>query len=356
MMRLRLCFLLAIVGLFSPGAGAAACNGDTGQMTINFQNIKYLPSLRNNTQMTSIMADSGSGFRFTCDPQAQQASAIAVHYAQTRTENESFINGRMVFESAIPGIGYALGFQCDGGPIHYLDGSGVHDEEVCNSSENHALLKQEHIVVKAFITFYKTGDVHLASGNHTNALPLGNVGKLYVEIPGAGTTSTPISADLTAMNVDIGSAGSCNVTTPSIFVDLGKVNRVDFKGVGQTAGAVQTLTIPVYCSQPANIKIGFFGSPAATGMTDTLAITQSPSSASGVGVKLSYGNNGSNAPAAGSSLHINEAGTLPSLGQVTATDAANAQPFHFVAQLVQTESTVTAGWANTTATFALEYN
>lgn len=356
MMRLRLCFLLAIVGLFSPGAGAAACNGDTGQMTINFQNIKYLPSLRNNTQMTSIMADSGSGFRFTCDPQAQQAGAIAVHYAQTRTENESFINGRMVFESAIPGIGYALGFQCDGGPIHYLDGSGVHDEEVCNSSENHALLKQEHIVVKAFITFYKTGDVHLASGNHTNALPLGNVGKLYVEIPGAGTTGTPISADLTAMNVDIGSAGSCNVTTPSIFVDLGKVNRVDFKGVGQTAGTAQTLTIPVYCSQPANIKIGFFGTPAATGMTDTLAITQSPSSASGVGVKLSYGNNGSNAPAAGSSLHINEAGTLPSLGQVTATDAANAQPFHFVAQLVQTESTVTAGWANTTATFALEYN
>ncbi len=348
--------LLIVAGLFSPGVWAAACNGDTGQMTINFQNIKYLPSLRNNTQMTSIMADSGSGFRFTCDQQAQQASAISVHYAQTRTGNETFINGRMVFESAIPGIGYALGFQCDGGPVHYLDGSGVHDEEVCSSSENHALLKQEHIVVKAFITFYKTGDVSLTSGNHTNAQPLGNVGKLYVEIPGSGTAGTPISADLTAMNVDIGSAGSCNVTTPSIFVDLGKVSRADFKGVGQTAGTAQTFTIAVYCSQPATIKIGFFGTPATTGVTDTLAITQSPTSASGVGVKLSYGNNGSGAPAAGSSLHINEAGNLPNLGQVTATDAANAQPFHFAAQLVQTEPTVTAGWANTTATFALEYN
>ncbi|MEB6379017.1 fimbrial protein [Leclercia adecarboxylata] len=348
--------LLLVAGLFSPGVRAATCNGDTAQMTINFQNIKYLPSLRNHTQMTSIMPDSGSGFRFTCDQQAQQAGAIAVHYAQTRTGNETSINGQMVFESAIPGIGYALGFQCNGGPIHYLEGSSAHDAEVCRSSEDPALLNQEHIVVKAFITFYKTGEVSLTSGNHTNASPLGSVGKLYVAIPGTGTTGTPISADLTAMNVDIGAAGSCNVTTPTILVNLGKVNRTDFKGVGQTAGTAQTFTIPVYCSQPAQIKIGFFGTPAAVGTTDTLAITQTPSSASGVGVKLSYGNNGAGAPVAGSTLHINEAGNLPGLGQVTATDAASAQPFHFGAQLVQTGPTVTAGLVNTTATFALEYN
>ncbi len=354
-MRL-VCLLLTVAGLFSPGVWAAACNGDTGQMTINVQNIKYLPSLRNNTQMTSIMADSGSGFRFSCDQEARQAGAIAVKYEQERTGNETFINGRMVFESAIPGIGYALGFQCNGGPIHYLDGSGMHETEVCNSSENPALLHQEHIVVKAFITFFKTGNVSLVSGNHTNASPLGDVGRLYIDIPGSGTTGTPISADLTAMNVDIGAVGSCNVTTPAIFVDLGKVNRADFKGVGQTAGTAKTLTIPVYCSQPAQIKIGFFGTPAATGVTDTLAITPSPSSASGVGVRLSYGNNGASAPVAGTALHINEAGNLPGLGQVTATNAASAQPFHFVAQLVQTDPTVTAGWANTTATFALEYN
>lgn len=348
--------LLIVAGLFSSGVRATACNGETGQMTINFQNIKYLPSLRTNTQMTSIMADSGSGFRFTCDQQAMHAGAMTVKYVQTRTRNATSINGRMVYESAIPGIGYSLGFQCDGGPIHYLGGAGVHETTVCSSSKNHALLNQQKIVVKAFITFYKTGDVSLTSGNHANSPSLGGVGQLFVEIPGAGTAGTPISADLTAMNVDIGSAGSCNVATPSIFVDLGKVNRADFKGVGQTAGTAQTFTIPVYCSQPATIKIGFFGTPATTGVTDTLAITQSPTSASGVGVKLSYGNNGSGAPAAGSSLHINEAGNLPNLGQVTATDAASAQPFHFAAQLVQTEPTVTAGWANTTATFALEYN
>lgn len=355
-MRLSLNLLLLVAGLFSHSLWAAACNGDTGQITINFQNIKYLPSLRNNTQMTGIMPDSGSGFRFTCDQQAQQAGALQVTYQQTRTGNATTINGRRVFESAIPGIGYALGFQCAGGPIHYLDGNGVNQATVCSSSENPSMHKQQQIVVKAWITFYKTGDVYLSGGNHTNAPPQGGVGKLYVAIPGAGTTGTPINIDLTALNVDIGAVGSCNVTTPSIFVDLGKVSRTAFKGQGSTAGTPQTFTVQVYCSQPANIKIGFFGTPVATGVTDTLAITQSPVSASGVGVKLSYGNNGAGTPTAGSALHINDAGNLPMLGRVTANSAASAVPFHFVAQLVQTDSSVTAGMTNALATFALEYN
>lgn len=354
-MRLSLYLLLLVAGLFSHSVWATACNGDTGQITINFQNIKYLPSLRNNTQMTSIMPDSGSGFRFTCDQQAQQAGVVQVIYQQTRTANATTINGRRVFESAIPGIGYALGFQCTGGPIHYLDGNGVNEATVCSSSENPSLLKQ-NMVVKAWITFYKTGDVNLSGGNHTNASPQGGVGKLTVTIPGAGTQGSPISVDLTALNVDIGAVGSCNVTTPSIFVDLGKVSRTAFKGQGSTAGTPQTFTVPVYCSQPANVKIGFFGTPVTNGVTDTLAITPTQMSASGVGIKLSYGNNGPGAPTAGSPLHINEAGNLPSLGQVTANSAASAVPFHFVAQLVQTESSVTAGRTNGLATFALEYN
>ncbi|MCU6670976.1 type 1 fimbrial protein [Enterobacteriaceae bacterium H4N4] len=355
-MRLSLYLLLLIGGLFSPGVWAAACNGDTGQMTINFPNFKYLPSLPNNTQLTSIMADSGSGFRFTCDREAQQAGALEVRYEQTLTGKETNINGRMVFESAIPGIGYALGFQCAGGPIHYLDGTGVHQATVCSSSENPSLLKQQNMVVKAYITFYKTGDVNLSGGNHTNAPPQGGVGKLYVVIPGAASAGSPVSVDLTALNVDFGAVGSCNVTIPRIFVDLGKVSRTEFRGPGSTAGTAQTFTIPVYCAQAVNLKIGFFGTPVTTGVSDTLAISRASSAASGVGVKLSYGNNGSGAPALGTAVHLNEAGNLPSLGRVTANSASTAQPFHFIAQMVQTDSAVTAGGVIATATFALEYN
>ena len=355
-MRLSLCLLLLVAGLFSPSVWAGACNADTGSNTINFPNIKYLPSLPNHTQMTSIMADSGSGFRFSCDQQAQQAGALEVRYEQINTGNETTVNGRMVFESTIPGIGYSLGFQCDGGPIHFLEGSGGHQATVCSSSENPQLLRQPRLVVKAYITFYKIGNVNLSGGNHTNAPSQGNVGKVSIIIPGSATAGTPVSVDLSALNVDIGAVGSCNVTTPSIFVDLGKVSRTDFKGTGSSAGTPQTFTIRAYCAQPVNLKIGFFATPVTTGITDTLAITRSPSAASGVGIQLSYGNNGAGAPTAGTALHINEAGSLPSLGRVTANNAATAQPFNFIARMVQTDSTVTAGWANATATFALEYN
>lgn len=91
-------------------------------------------------------------------------------------------------------------------------------------------------------------------------------------------------------------------------------------------------------------------------MNDTLAIKQVPASAKGVGIKLSYGNNGSGAPIAGSALHINDAGILPTLGHVTANKVTSAQPFNFVAQMVQTEATVNAGSVNSTSTFVLEYN
>ncbi|WP_313079890.1 fimbrial protein [Atlantibacter sp.] len=354
-MRLSLYLLLLVAGLFSPGVWAAACNGDTSQMTINFQNIKYQPSLRDNTQMTSLMADSGSGLRFTCDQQAMQAGSLSIKYAQTIKGKETNINGRMVFESAVAGIGYSLGFQCNGGPIHYLDGAGMHNTTVCSSSENPSLLRQQHIVVKAYVTFYKTGTVVLLSGNHTNSPPLPNVGKVYVEIPGS-RAGAPITIDLTAMNVEIGNSASCYVKTSNIVVDLGRVNRSDFKGVGTKAGSAKTFTIPVWCSQPADIKIAFFGTPVAASMNDTLAIKQVPASAKGVGIKLSYGNNGSGAPTAGSALHINDAGILPTLGHVTANKVTSAQPFNFVAQMVQTEATVSAGSVNSTSTFVLQYN
>jgi hypothetical protein len=62
-----LCLLLSAI--YSQPGWAESCGGRVGQMTINVPNIRYLPTLRADTQMTNAMADSGGGIHFVCDLQ-----------------------------------------------------------------------------------------------------------------------------------------------------------------------------------------------------------------------------------------------------------------------------------------------
>lgn len=358
-------FILLVVAFGCPRVWAESCSNTIGDMTINTQNIQYLPTLPVNSQMSHSMADNGSGVRFTCDLQLPAADWKRVVYQQVDTSGSAFaVNGVHIFSTQLSGLGYSLGFQCNGGAVHYIDGSsspaGTDSATICDSDDLPALLTQKEIVIKAYVTFYKTGDVNLSGGNHTNVNAQPQVGKLFVEQRSSavnGTTSTsPTFLGLSALNVDIGASGSCQVTTPTINVGLGAVNKTEFKGVNTTGGTAQNFAIPVYCSQPTDVRIGFFGQEADPAFPDTLAITQMSGAAGGVGVKLSYGNNGAPAPAAGTAVRINEAANLPLLKTVKASQAANAERINFTAQYVQTGSVVNAGLANSMATFTLIYN
>lgn len=358
--RLICGLMLLLASLFSQYVQAETCLGNTGQMTLNFQNIKYLPTLRVNTQMSSIMPVNGGGIRFTCDRQGTTSSWKKIVYQQMNTQGGQMIDGHAVFNSALPGIGYSLSFQCDGGPIHFLESVGSQSVTVCDSTESPSMLTQREVEVKAWVTFYKTADIRLVSNNHAFANALANVGNLSMVYPNAvgngDQVSRPVNLDLAAMNVDIGSSGSCSVTRASIFVDLGKANRSDFKGPGTSGGSAVPFSIPVYCATPTDIRIGFFATPATTGVTDTLDITHFPGGADGVGIRIRYGDNGGNGPMKGTSVTLNEPANLPVVQKVPASSAATAVPINFLAQMVQTGSTVTAGRANGTATFVLEYN
>ncbi len=97
------------------------------------------------------------------------------------------------------------------------------------------------------------------------------------------------------------------------------------------------------------MRIGFFG---VTVESDTLALSQASNSASGVGVKLTYGNNPGAAVPDGTSVKINEASNSPILKRVTGASADTAEAINFNAQYVQTDATVGAGTANSMVTFA----
>ena len=359
----RLLPFLFLLGLsaYLPGVRAETCRANIGQTTVNIPNIKYLPTLPVNTQMTSAMADNGSGIPFSCDLQLPTASAKRIVYKQLKTGGSPMvINGQHVYPSAIDGIGYALSFQCAGGPMRAIDGShsaGGESVVVCDSATLPALMTQQQTTVRIAVTFYKTGTVQLADGTHTNSPPLPQVGEMTIEQQTSASASfvasAPVSIDIAALNVDIGSSGSCQVATSTIQVSLGTVNRGEFHGKGTTGGQAKRFSIPVFCPTPTEVRIGFFGVSVES---DTLALSKASNSASGVGVKLTYGNNPGAAVPDGTSVKINEASNLPILKRVTGASAGTAEAINFNAQYVQTDATVGAGTANSMVTFALEYN
>lgn len=179
----RLLPFLFLLGLsaYLPGVRAETCRANISQTTVNIPNIKYLPTLPVNTQMTSAMADNGSGIPFSCDLQLPTASAKRIVYKQLKTGGSPMvINGQHVYPSAIDGIGYALSFQCAGGPMRAIDGShsaGGESVVVCDSATLPALMTQQQTTVRIAVTFYKTGTVQLADGTHTNSPPLPQVGR-----------------------------------------------------------------------------------------------------------------------------------------------------------------------------------
>ena len=137
----RLLPFLFLLGLsaYLPGVRAETCRANIGQTTVNIPNIKYLPTLPVNTQMTSAMADNGSGIPFSCDLQLPTASAKRIVYKQLKTGGSPMvINGQHVYPSAIDGIGYALSFQCAGGPMRAVcDAIGITDVYAkCYGSSN----------------------------------------------------------------------------------------------------------------------------------------------------------------------------------------------------------------------------
>ncbi|MEL4014653.1 fimbrial protein [Dryocola clanedunensis] len=362
---IRIGFIVLMTGSYCHSSYAENCNAATGQTTFNTQNIQYLPTLPANTQMTNQMQDNGSGVRFSCDLQAPLAKYKRIIYQQMDTSGSgTVINGHHVFATKLEGIGYSLGFQCGGGPIRYIDGlsspAGSESITVCDSSQLSDMMTQRELTVKMFVIFYKTEDVSLNSGNHENVDAQPQVGKLFMEQQTAGTdgvtTSTPTIIDLSALNVDIGSNGSCQVTTSRINVNLGTVNKSEFKGLKTTAGNKQSFAVPVFCTTPTDVKIGFFGVTAEPGLTDTLALSQEDRTAKGVGIQISYGNNPPPAPSAGTALIINEASNLPVLKHITASSAGSAENINFTAQYIQTGETVSPGSANSLATFTLIYN
>lgn len=135
------------------------------------------------------------------------------------------------------------------------------------------------------------------------------------------------------------------VNTPSnpLQVNLGKVNKTAFTGTGSTAAATKFTLQLTNCPASVNTASVKFDGTSVNGDTSLLALTQETDVATGVGIQLSDASN--------TVLPLYTASLAYPLVSGTATNKLD-----FVARYISTADTVTAGPANSVASFTVNYN
>lgn len=133
----------------------------------------------------------------------------------------------------------------------------------------------------------------------------------------------------------------CQVTTPTVTVPMGTVNRTRFKGVGSTAGNT-SFSIGMNCDTAISPTVTFSGTPDNNAPETVLALNNlgSGATATGVGVQMTY---------QGIPVMLNSA---ISLGKTT---AAGIVTMTLNARYYQTTPIITGGEANATAYFTVKY-
>ncbi|MBV6694003.1 fimbrial protein [Serratia quinivorans] len=177
----------------------------------------------------------------------------------------------------------------------------------------------------------------LTAGTYTNASKTVGTYGGYTSAS-ALYTSNSIVLPAVTFNVNV---TSCTVNNTSIPVGLGDVNKSVFTGVGSTSPET-AYNISLNCSTGTPVKLALDGTADSSNATGVLALTSAGNSgvASGLGVQL---------------LRNNTPVTLGSIITVGTTTSAGAYSIPLTARYYQTSSTVTAGTANSTATFTMTY-
>ncbi|MDK1225572.1 fimbrial protein [Cronobacter turicensis] len=134
-----------------------------------------------------------------------------------------------------------------------------------------------------------------------------------------------------------------NSLSSPLAVDLGKVSKTAFTGVGSTTNITSFFLQLKNCPETVTKASIKFGGNADTDNANVLALTGGTGAASGVGIQL--------VDADGTPLNLYTASADYALQTGTATNN-----LEFGARYIQTGAAVTAGTANGSSTFTVTYN
>jgi type 1 fimbria pilin len=249
----------------------------------------------------------------------------------------STINGRRIYSTNIPGVGYAIGIistnSCIGNNA-YVDGT-----ETLDGNANNRIICVSNLGFNGSatpagrfkLTFYKTAAV--TGSGVVNSLTAGAMIINYMN-------AWPLGSDLT-MNSFTVTTTACSVTNKAVKVPMGDVLKTAFSGQGSTTPE-KSFSINLDCDAATRVNLTLDDPTGKSTQPGVLPLTTATegTTAGGVGIQVLY----NDTPV-----------TFGKMFTIATTTAKGAMTIPLKARYYQTAATVTAGQANSMATFTLTY-
>jgi type 1 fimbria pilin len=361
--------LLAMLTVLYSSVSQAAqeqCRSNS-QLIVQVHDVNFLPGAGDGTPISAQMPVSDNQV-FSCSKQNEADTSwnykeigfqINAKPSGLTTTIFSGVSTPIYQMEGTQGLGFALGFRepeyCSGD--YRATEASNKQRSLCSTNDNPDMKSATGFRMQPYVVFFKipSSGSPLHDGNQPATVGQMLVGSASMRVGDNADNAREVEGApqiyLSSLTVKY---GSCAVTSgdSSIQVDMGKVSRSEFKGVGSYAGETKNFRIHLLCENNASVRVGFFGNATASD-PDALALTRQEGSASGVGIALMYGGN-LQVPA-GQRVPLNaQPDSLPVVAQATSTGLA--VDMEFQARYIQTDSGVSAGRADSMATFNIIYN
>ncbi len=292
---------------------------DPGEIRINPITIYNSDPLTTERQLYS----RGSRMNCTFTQQQEKMGKLIFELDPAAASNTTYPEA---FNTNLAGVG--LKFAITGNPACAI-------EDITKIACNIKLKDQVvHFVIRRL--FFKT-DLQQEFGSIN--IPQGNI-KYYLEEDGPATAKD-LPGILGAASGIVNKNG-CTLDTPNLNFNLGEHQQNTFKGIGNTG---QEITQPIILSCNPKTKYSLKVNDTSTGVPGVIKLTQEPGVATGIGVQLLAGKN--RVPVV--------LGSAQEMGTSMAGSEDSEQTIDITARYYQTDTTITPGKANASATFTVTY-
>lgn len=348
--------MLAGCFLYLPSSALAGqtCPPTMSDAVINFQNYSITdnPSLPPGSMLSGAILGQENRSFYNC---AAGTGPVTMRFVADNGLTVSGVSGAApngtgapasVYDVPdIPGVGFAVGIRetthCANQPVHYI-ASGDDSVAICSTND------PAQMATQFFVVFYKTAQEIVYEQPNSGQIRAGKL--ILQDANGAVISEAGVTVEVAAADLKVHKS-SCYISENNISVDMGQssVNELN-QGLD---GEKHRFTIPLTCdaAQTSAIKIGFFGPTEKDGASnDVLTLSQQDGAATGAGIRILYGERFG--AMQGHPVPLNSTAVEPYNNDAGQT----LFNLDYAAQYVRTAPQVTAGQADSLATFSLIYN
>jgi type 1 fimbria pilin len=319
--------MLLGISLFFISKAQADCTV-TASSSISVPNMVVQRDAPVNSQIGAEVVASNVQF-FSCDTGLTTPSWS--WYVKSHGTYVKTIGDRRIYSTSMPGIGYAIGIEDTNNcltTIRYV--TETNNQNMLCYTDKAAILTTFTMKGKARLTFYKIAPITSGVVNGVN------VGAAILMDNGSWRPASALN--MTSFTV---TTTACSVTNDAIKVPMGNVLKTDFSGQG-SATAEKSFSINLDCDAATRVNLTLDDPTGKSTLPGVLPLTTATkgTTAGGVGIQVLY----NSAPV-----------TFGSMFNIATTTAKGAMTIPLKARYYQTAGTVTAGKANSMATFTLTY-